>query len=99
MKKVIFILFVSLCGGSMAQAQVLDKLKAKTKTAAESSVDRSADKVVDKAVNKTSDNATDKIIGKAGEKLNSLFKRKKKKKAEQQPAPDTIAKKPGDQIY
>ena len=78
-KKVIFIFFLTIGIGGIAQAQVLGKLKEKTKAAVGSSVDRSTDKVVDKAVNKTVDNATDKAINKVGEKLNNLFKKKNKK--------------------
>lgn len=79
MKKIIFIFFLSLGIGGITQAQVLSKLKEKTKTAVDNSVDRSTDKVVDKAVNKTADNVTDKAINKVGEKLNNLFKKKNKK--------------------
>lgn len=82
MKKVIFILFLTIGVGGIAQAQVLSKLKEKTKIAAGNSVDRSTDKVVDKAVNKTADNVTDKAINKVGEKLNNLFKKKNKKRAD-----------------
>jgi len=82
MKKVIFIVFLILGIGGIAQAQVLSKIKEKTKTAVGNSVDRSTDKVVDKAVNKTTDNVTDKAINKVGEKLNNLFKKKNKKKAD-----------------
>jgi len=80
MKKVIFIFFLTLGIGGIAQAQVLSKLKEKAKTAATNSVDRSTDKVVDQAVNKTADNVTDKAINKVGEKLNNLFKKKNKKR-------------------
>ncbi|HTM97121.1 MAG TPA: hypothetical protein VL088_00185 [Pedobacter sp.] len=84
MKKVIFILFFTFGIGGIAQAQVLNKLKQKTKTAVGNSVDRSTDKVVDKAVNKTVDNVTDKALNKVGDKLNGLFKKKNKKR------PDTV---------
>jgi hypothetical protein len=101
MKKLIFIFFLTLSIGRIAQAQVLSKLKEKTKTAAGNSVDRSTDKVVDQAVNKTADNVTDKAINKVGEKLNGLFKRKTKKRADTIPAtvPDSnrTAIKPTDQ--
>ncbi|MET4546327.1 hypothetical protein ABIE26_003654 [Pedobacter africanus] len=86
MKKVILIFFLTLGIGGIAQAQVLSKIKEKTKTAVGSSVDRSTDKVVDRAVNKTVDNATDKAINKVGEKLNNLFKKKNKKKKDSIPA-------------
>lgn len=82
MKKVIFIFFLTLGIGGIAQAQVLGKLKEKTKTAVGNSVDRSTDKVVDKTINKTADNVTDKVLNKAGEKLNNLFKKKNKKRAD-----------------
>lgn len=86
MKKVIFIFFLTIGMGGIAQAQVLSKIKEKAKTAVGNSVDRSTDKIVDKAVNKTVDNSTDKALNKVGEKLNSLFKRKNKKKADSIPA-------------
>lgn len=99
MKKIIFILFLALGAGGIAQAQVLSKLKAKTKTAAENSVDRSTDKVVDKAVNKTADNVTDQALNKAGEKLTNLFRKKNKKHTDTLPStvPDSNrnAVKPG----
>jgi hypothetical protein len=82
MKKLIFIFFLTLGIGGIAQAQVLSKLKEKAKTAAGNSVDRSTDKVVDRAVNKTADNVTDKAINKVGEKLKGLFKKKNKKRAD-----------------
>jgi len=85
MKKVILIFFLTLGVGGIAQAQILSKLKEKTKAAVGSSVDRSTDKVVDKAVNTTADNVTDKAISKVGEKLNNLFKKKNKK------SKDTVA--------
>lgn len=85
MKSVIFIFFLSLGIGGIAQAQVLSKLKEKTKTAVGTSVDRSTDKVVDQAVNKTADNVTDKAINKVGEKLNNLFKKKNKKRTDTVP--------------
>lgn len=85
MKKVIFIVFLTIGVGGIAQAQFLNKLKEKAKIATGNSVDRSTDKVVDKAVNKTADNATDKALNKAGEKLNSLFKKKNKKRADSIP--------------
>ncbi len=86
MKRVIFIFFLTIGIGGIAQAQVLSKLKEKAKTAAANSVDRSTDKVVDKAVNKTADNVTDKVLRKAGEKVNNLFKKKNKKRADTIPA-------------
>jgi glutamyl-tRNA reductase len=86
MKKVIFIFFLTLGIGGIAQAQVLRKLKEKAKTATASSVDRSTDKVVDKAVNKTADNVTDKAINKVSEQLNSLFKKKNKKRTDSVPS-------------
>ena len=86
MKKVIFIFFLTLGVGGMAQAQVLRKLKEKAKTATTNSVDRSTDKVVDQAVNKTADNVTDKTISKVGEKLNNLFKKKNKKSLDTVPS-------------
>ncbi|HVW58709.1 MAG TPA: hypothetical protein VHC48_01695 [Puia sp.] len=94
MKKTIFVLLIFLCGRGIAQAQVLGALKAKVKTAAENSVDRSTDKVVDRALNKTSDTVTDKVIGKTEQKLNTLFKRKNRKKAEPQPPADSTVAKP-----
>lgn len=86
MKKVIFIFFLTLGIGGIAQAQVLSKLKEKAKTATTNSVDRSTDKVVDQAVNKTADNVTDKAINKVGEKLNNLFKKKNKKRTDSVPS-------------
>jgi hypothetical protein len=101
MKKVIFIFFLTLGIGGIAQAQVLSKLKEKAKTAAGNSVDRSTDKVVDQAVNKTADNITDKAINKVGEKLNGLFKKKNKKRTDsvQPTVPDSnqTATKPKNQ--
>ncbi|WP_316831493.1 hypothetical protein [Pedobacter aquatilis] len=82
MKKVLFILFLTIGTAGMTKAQVLSKLNEKAKTALGNSVDRSTDKVVDKTVSKTADNVTDKVLNKAGEKLNNLFKRKNKKHAD-----------------
>ncbi|WP_343524588.1 hypothetical protein [Pedobacter sp.] len=100
MKKLILVFCLTMGIGGIAQAQILGKLKEKTKAAAEGSVDRSTDKVVDKAVNKTADNVTDKAINKVSEKLNGLFKKKNKKRRDTvAPAiPDTskAAIKPGN---
>ena len=79
MKKAILFLFILLGTVTVAQAQLLNKLKTKTTTVAANSVDRSADKVVDKTVTQTTDNTTDKALNKAGEKMNSIFKKKNKK--------------------
>jgi len=101
MKKVIFIFFLTIGMGGIAQAQVLSKLKEKRKAAVGSSVDRSTDKIVDKAVNKTADNATDKAISKVGEKLTNLFKKKNKKRVDTLtttvPDSNSIAIKPKNQ--
>lgn len=80
MKKIIFLLLLTLSAATVTHAQFLDKLKTKTKIAANNSVDRSSDKAVDRAVNQPADKATDKILNKTGEKLNNLFKKKKKDK-------------------
>lgn len=85
MKKLIVIISLTLGMCNLTQAQLLGKLKTKTKAATESSVDRSTDKVVDKTVNQPADKATDKVLNKTGEKLNNLFKKKKKKSADPVP--------------
>ena len=101
MKKIIFILFLMLGTGSLVQAQLLNKLKAKAKAATENSADRSTDKVVDKTVNQPTDKATDKALNKAGEKVNNLFKKKKKKNTDDVsaavPASDSTVTKPEHQ--
>ncbi|MBX2934687.1 MAG: hypothetical protein KF825_10600 [Ferruginibacter sp.] len=79
MKKIIFILILSLGAGSMTQAQILKRLKEKAKEAVKSSTERSEDKVVDKAINAPADNITDSTLDRIGRKVNSIFKKKNKK--------------------
>ncbi|PUZ28873.1 hypothetical protein DCC81_05175 [Chitinophaga parva] len=102
MKKAVFVLCMILFTGSMAHAQLLPKIKTKATTAVNSSTDRAADKVVNEAVNKTSDNVTDKAIGATGEKIKTLFKKKKKKPADPEPAvapaTDSVAVKPNEPV-
>jgi hypothetical protein len=79
MKKIIFILFLTVGAGCMVQAQLLKSLKDKAKTAVDNSVDRSTTKVVDKVINNPADKATDTTLDRAGKKVHSIFKRKNKK--------------------
>jgi hypothetical protein len=105
MKKIIFILFLSIGAGSIAQAQLLKNLKTKAKDAVDYSVDRSTNKVVDKTINNPADNITDTALDRAGKKMRSIFKKKNKKEkvttgTEQAvvvPVTDTVAIKPPDQ--
>ncbi len=90
MKKIIFILLISIGVGNMAQAQVLKILKTKAKTAVDNSVDRSTSKVVDKTINSPADNVTDTVLNKAGKKLQSLFKKKDKKNKNNGPEQPTV---------
>lgn len=83
MKKIIFIIFLSIGVGNIVQAQLLKNIKTKAKTAVNNSVDRSTDKVIDKTINNPADNATDTVLDKTKKKINSLFKRKKKGDPEQ----------------
>lgn len=83
MKKIIFLFLLGLSTATVTNAQFLDKLKSKTKVAANNSVDRSSDKVVDKAVNQPADKVTDQVLNKTGEKINGLFKKKNKNKRAQ----------------
>ncbi|MEP6674421.1 MAG: hypothetical protein ABJA78_04675 [Ferruginibacter sp.] len=76
MKRIIFILLLSIGVGSMAHAQLFKVLKTKAKTAVDNSVDRSTSKVVDKTINNPADNITDTVLTKAGKKLQSIFKKK-----------------------
>jgi len=95
MKKIIFIAIITLGTSNLLNAQLLNKLKEKTKTATENSVNRSTDKVVDKTINQPADHSTDKALNKAGDKLNKLFKNKKKKNGDSTaavvPASDSVA--------
>ena len=83
MKKIVFIIFLSIVAGNIVQAQLLKNIKAKAKTAMDNSVDRSIDKVIDKTINNPVDNATDTVLDKTGKKIDSLFKNKKKGNLEQ----------------
>lgn len=81
---------LSLGTATLTHAQFFDKLKTKTKTAANNSVDRSTDKTVDKAVTQPADKATDKILNSASDKLNGLFKKRKKNKSATPPSAPTV---------
>jgi hypothetical protein len=104
MKKIIFILLLSIGAGNIAQAQLLKDLKTKAKAAVDYSVDRSTNKVVDKTINNPADNVTDTALDRAGKTWHSIFKKKKKKNkvtdGTQQPITpqtDTLAIKPQEQ--
>jgi hypothetical protein len=91
MKKVIFILLLTIGAGYVGHGQLLKILKTKAKAAVDNSVDRSTNKVVDKVINNPADKVTDTVLTKAGNKVDTLIKKiapKNKKPGDpEQPVP------------